>query len=297
MKWDIKYWEIWNEPDLDKKTWTGTKEEFFELFKVSVVHLETRFRDLKIGGPAVANHFKWKDFFIPACAKEKLPLDFYSWHRYCSDAREASRLAKEVRAWLDKHGYEKTESIYNEWNYVYGWRGGNWRYSRQVESGVYNQKAAAYAAAMMVECQNSPVDMAMYYDVRTYGGMNMLFDSITHQPMRGYYPFYAWGRMLKDYPEQIMCTLAPNGKKLNDLFAIAARSKTGKLALYVSRYANDDNVRNDIVVRLDLPKAARCRCHLTDDWRIYTEYPLEATSDGAVELTLVPSSFAFIEVE
>ena len=125
----------------------------------------------------------------------------------------------------------------------------------------------------------------------------MLFDSITHQPMRGYYPFYAWGRMLKDYPEQIKCILAPNGRKRDDLFAVAARSKTGKLALYVSRYANDDNVRNDIVVRLDLPKAARCRCHLTDDWRIYTEYPLEATSDGAFELTLVPSSFAFIEVE
>jgi hypothetical protein len=56
-------------------------------------------------------------------------------------------------------------------------------------------------------------------------------------------------------------------------------------------------VRNDLVVRLNLPKAARYRCHLTDDWRIYTESPLETTSDGASELTLVPSSFAFIEVE
>ena len=140
-------------------------------------------------------------------------LDFYSWHRYCNDARESSRYGREVREYLDKYGYKKTESIYNEWNYVKGWSGGDWRYSRQVESSVFNQKAAAYAAATMIECQNSPIDMAMYYDVRTYGGMNMLFDSITHQPLRGYYPFYAWGRMLKDYPEQIKCTLVPDGDR------------------------------------------------------------------------------------
>lgn len=295
-KWDIKYWEIWNEPDLDKKTWTGTKEEFFEFFKVTLKHLKARFPNLKIGGPAMAHPFRWKDFFIPACAKENLPLDFYSWHRYCNDARESSRYGREVREYLDKYGYKKTESIYNEWNYVKGWSGGDWRYSRQVESSVFNQKAAAYAAATMIECQNSPIDMAMYYDVRTYGGMNMLFDSITHQPLRGYYPFYAWGRMLKDYPEQIKCTLVPDGDKLNDLFAVAARSKSGKIAIYLARYTDDNNVRNDITIRLNLPKAEHYRCHLTDDWRIYTEFPLETTPDGAIELTLVPSSFVFIEV-
>jgi hypothetical protein len=115
--------------------------------------------------------------------------------------------------------------------------------------------------------------------------------------MRGYYPFYAWGRMLKDYPEQIKCALHSNGTKNADLFAVAARSDDGKIAIYISRYSNDDNIRNDVTVRLDLPKAKRYRCHLTDDWRIYTEHQLESTSDGAKELTLVPSSFAFIEVE
>ncbi len=296
-KWDVKYWEIWNEPDLDKKTWTGTKEEFFEFFKVTIKHLKARFPNLKIGGPAMAHPFKWKDFFIPPCAKENIPLDFYSWHCYCSDVRESSRYGREVRAHLDMHGYEKTESIYNEWNYVKGWRGGEWRYSRQVESSFFNQKAAAFAAAMMIECQNSPIDMAMYYDVRTHGGMNMLFDSVTHQPMRGYYPFYAWGRMLKDYPEQIKCEMVSNGKKHKDLYAVAARSNSGKTALYIARYTDDNNVRNDITIRLNLPKAEHYRCHLTDDWRIYTEYPLEVTADGFIELTLVPSSFAFIEVE
>ena len=296
-KLDIKYWEIWNEPDLDKKTWTGTKEEFFEFFKVAIKHLKQRFPNLKIGGPAMAHPFRWKDFFIPACAKEKLPLDFYSWHRYCSDVRESSRYGREVREYLNKYGYEKTESIYNEWNYVKGWSGGDWRYSRQVESSVFNQKAAAFAAATMIECQNSPIDMAMYYDVRTYGGMNMLFESVTHQPMRGYYPFYAWGSMLKDYPSQIKCTLTPNGKKVEDVFAGAARSRDGKLALYISRYTDDNNIRHDVTLSLKLPQGKRYRCHLTDDWRIYTEFPLEVSEDGTAKLVLVPASFAFIEVE
>jgi hypothetical protein len=58
---------------------TGTKEEFFEFFKVAVTHLKARFPNLKIGGPAMAKPIGWMEFFIPACAKEKVPLDFYSW--------------------------------------------------------------------------------------------------------------------------------------------------------------------------------------------------------------------------
>ena len=38
----IEYWEIWNEPD-NRKMWTGTPEEFFELYSVTANHLKQRF--------------------------------------------------------------------------------------------------------------------------------------------------------------------------------------------------------------------------------------------------------------
>lgn len=53
---NIRYWEIWNEPDLDaddspnKRTWGGTKARFFDLYELAAKHLKTRFPELMIGG-------------------------------------------------------------------------------------------------------------------------------------------------------------------------------------------------------------------------------------------------------
>lgn len=45
----IECWEIWNEPDNDKM-WTGTKEEFFELYRVTANRLKKRFGNkIKVG--------------------------------------------------------------------------------------------------------------------------------------------------------------------------------------------------------------------------------------------------------
>ena len=62
FEWNIKYWEIWNEPDIDmdwRKTglprmWGGTEEQFFEFFEIAAKHLKGKFPELKIGGPALA---------------------------------------------------------------------------------------------------------------------------------------------------------------------------------------------------------------------------------------------------
>ena len=43
---DMDYWEIWNEPDLDnddsgnKRTWGGTKAEFFDFYEITAKHLK-----------------------------------------------------------------------------------------------------------------------------------------------------------------------------------------------------------------------------------------------------------------
>ena len=55
--YDIRYWEIWNEPDNyetypDNNGWAGTKEEYYELYDVTARHLKKCFPHLKIGGYA-----------------------------------------------------------------------------------------------------------------------------------------------------------------------------------------------------------------------------------------------------
>ena len=40
--YNIEYWEIWNEPD-NSQMWTGTPEEFYELYRVAANHLKSCF--------------------------------------------------------------------------------------------------------------------------------------------------------------------------------------------------------------------------------------------------------------
>ena len=295
-RFGIRYWEIWCEPDLGAACWSGTCEQFLEFYRIAATHLKKTFPELKIGGPGFAGPLAWKDLFLPYCRREKVPLDFYSWHVYTDNPRALRDHARAVRDLLNTNGFEKAESILGEWNYVTGWSGGRWLYSRQVESGRFNQKAAAFGAAVMSECQNAPVDISLYYDTRQYGGMNMLFDTISYRPMKGYYPFYAWSRLRHDYGTQVKASVeAPDGQ----LFATAARDVRGNLAIWAARYGNDDNVHDWQTLKVRMPQAyagGRAVCHLTDDVHTYTEIPVDAAADGTLTLTLVPNSFVLIEI-
>lgn len=91
----IKYWEIWNEPDLYGKCWLGTPEQFYELYCVTAKHLKERFPELKIGGPAVTGYREdWLRPLFERIRDEKIPFDFYSWHCY---ARTVENLVSNVR--------------------------------------------------------------------------------------------------------------------------------------------------------------------------------------------------------
>jgi hypothetical protein len=213
---------------------------------------------------------------------------------------------------MDKYGFEKSESILNEWNYVKGWVD-DWPYSLEVESGCFNQKGAAFVMATMVDCQSRPVDMLMFYDARANTGMNNMFSRPTLQPMKGYYPFYAWSKLV-DCGTQVACTVregrgrasnantgtvfkSENGKPVGSFRAVAAKGKDGSGALIVARYSDDNNVTDTAEVKVSVPgvSLARARCHLTDSVRTYTEVPLDLQRDGTAHIRMQPNSFAVVE--
>lgn len=43
---------------------------------------------------------------------------FFSWHLYTSNPERIGERADLVRRVLDENGYENTESILDEWNYI-----------------------------------------------------------------------------------------------------------------------------------------------------------------------------------
>jgi len=318
-QFNVAYWEIWNEPDLDypeqwktnPRTWGGSADEFFRFYGVVAGYLKAKFPQLKIGGPAVCGRVDWSDMFLGYCETNNVPLDFFSWHVYARTPGPFAAKARTFRDLLDKHGFTKTESILNEWNYVKGWVD-DFAYSLRVESGDLNLKCAAFVASVFTVSQTAPVDMLMYYDARPQSAMNGLFDFVTQWPLKAYYPFYAWSR-LRDYGTQVACSIREGtGADSNDstgfvenkdksrggcYFATAAKGKEGSGALFVVRYSDDDNSSETGVVTIRVPgrSLAGARCHLTDLPRTHTEVPLAVNADGSAVLRLQPLSFALVE--
>jgi xylan 1,4-beta-xylosidase len=52
---EVREWffEVWNEPNL-KAFWTGTQDEYFQLYRRTAEAIKTVDRSLKVGGPATA---------------------------------------------------------------------------------------------------------------------------------------------------------------------------------------------------------------------------------------------------
>lgn len=181
----VAYWEIWNEPDVRPAMWTGTDEQFLELFEVTARRIKARFPGAKVGGPGlggvgevVSGRLRPSAFaeaFLRRCRERSVPLDFFSWHRYCPDSREVAGLARAVRGWLDEGGFRGTESHLNEWNYL---PDGDWRPMLKEGQGpdrdrwylrMAGAEGAAFAAAVLARLQSCPVDAANYYTGEVQG--------------------------------------------------------------------------------------------------------------------------------
>ena len=250
--YDIEYWEIWNEPDLDpedaprQRTWSGTDMQFYHFYEVAATHLKTCFPHLKIGGPACAFRKPWFEGFLDYITRDgkKVPMDFFSFHCYGSSVEKIYERADYVRKSLDKYGYTDTESILNEWNYVQSWD----RFDYSVRQ-IISMKGAAFSAACMCGCQsNSSVDMLMYYDARPTR-MNGIFDFYTNEPMKGYYPFKMFGELYR------LGTCCKTTVDRGNVYATAAKSDD-EFAIMISHYTDDDGASDACEIMLDLKGGA-----------------------------------------
>jgi hypothetical protein len=232
---NIQYWEIWNEADLDsddslnKRTWGGTRAQFFDLFEIAAVHLKAQFPDLKIGGPALAHNEEWAEAFLCEMKKRNVPLDFFSWHIYCTEPMHMTAKAERIRSLMCKYGYGDAESILNEWNYVKGWES-EYVYSLKAIHGI---KGASFVMSCMCNAQHSSVDMLMYYDTRP-SVFNGAFDFYTYEPLKGYFSLY-WYGMLYDCEKEI-----PSVNGIENIYSLCGVDKNGKSTLILTYYSDND---------------------------------------------------------
>ena len=221
FNFNIKYWEIWNEPDghpipKNNGMWNATKEEYFELYRVASKHLKERFGDsIKVGGYASCGFYKelecqlglgaafgttepltdWQERilyfenfffeFIKIVKEENLPLDFFSYHSY-SQPDENQIMQKFCEKCLNEAGLGDIEIQLNEWN------------PNPYHEQRGTNRACAAAVANMCAMQNTKMTLMCFYDCKigigAYGG---LFNPNTYEPFCTYYGFKAFGKLYK----------------------------------------------------------------------------------------------------
>lgn len=250
-RWNIEYWEIWNEPDLGEETWGGTEAQFIDLYVTAATYLKARHPNVQIGGPAFCFGLSSFTNFLPAVAKAKAPLDFYSFHAYSSKLDWLVNVyPKQVRGLLDRHGFTQTKLVFDEWHYFpCDWsklRNDNAYRLRAVGETLCGVEAGAFACAAMTGWQGGPLFMANYYTTApsSWG----LIEPATRRITPSYYCFKAYGRLMR-YPERLKAEAkAP-------LYALAGRNGKGGSALLLSGLKNG---AGEIQVRLDAaPKSAK----------------------------------------
>ncbi len=228
FKYDIKYWEIWNEPDNSSNIernpmWRGTRQEYFELYEITSKHLKKCFPEIKIGGygscgfyaltgsdgsfgmtNATTEHYiGYFNDFLNHVKKTGAPLDFFSWHTYDTEIKNNIVYADYARRRLDEEGFTETETSCNEWN------------CRVKLRGTYEH--AALTCGVMLAFQDTPLDSAQFYDAR-YGTSiyGSIFNPLTAKPFPTYYAFTAFNRLYTDGNEASLT------KDCEDIYAVAS---------------------------------------------------------------------------
>ena len=282
---NIKYWEIWNEPDhaLDdsknKLTWGGTKAQFFDFYEIAAKHLKGCFPDRMIGGPALAWRVDWADDFLREMAQRQVPIDFFSWHIYTTDPADLVVRAQKISDLLVKHGYEHAESHLNEWNYVKGWTD-EFMYTVKM---IHGMKGAAFTMACISLSQNAPLDMLMYYDTRP-STFNGVFDFYTHEPLKGYYPLFWYGKFY-DMVAQIKAE-----NEIEDIYSLCGVDSEGKALAVITYYTDDDSAEKK-PIHIDFGKDGLYEICLLDE--SHSGDSLGTTKDLSFEM--LPNSCILIK--
>lgn len=116
----LRYHEIWNEPDFDNTFFTGTRDEYFELYKAGVNGIRQADPDAVVGGLSTAFRTAWITPFLDYVEDNDLPLDFVSLHQYPSNAADEPALINsylgEFKSRLNGRDLNTTELHLNEYN-------------------------------------------------------------------------------------------------------------------------------------------------------------------------------------
>jgi hypothetical protein len=158
FQYGIKWFEIWNEPDFTP-FWTGTGDQYHQLYGKIAQAIRSVEPNALIGGPANStfnDKMKTRGSLLKYIQDNKLPFDFYSFHKYTNksqDPMDYARMAQSFRDELDMFGFRDAKIVNSEWET-----------SLQGDVMLGGEAGhAAFTVDALIYMQNGPVDKSTSY--------------------------------------------------------------------------------------------------------------------------------------
>ena len=267
FNWNIKYWEIWNEPDGINTMWclpegdlvkSGDKETqierderrrktFCKFFAKTLARLKGEFGDsIKVGGPAMG--WMYEKYFAEIIeASEALGVkpDFISWHHYCEDPKEIADAIKSARKLCDSLGCQDTELIINEWHYFsysdydwYAFKSSDPEIQRKIWNGPRSHNgidSSCFNLAVLSQMQYSDLDQGYYYGCKYFGNWGFVSDQ--KQPFKVRDGLWLFGDFIATGCRTLCKAEDFDPEKEPVVTVLAAKTEDGKKkALLISDY-------------------------------------------------------------
>ena len=277
--YDMKYWEIWNEPEGHITMWTGTDEEFAKFYAIVLKRLKDEYPELKIGGPA---HCTFRpdlvDMLKAECDKLNVKPDFYSYHMYANSLETPMHHGTEPRAYLDKIGWTGVHSNVTEEAY---------KRSSEGRDGLMGINSAAFNIATFCIWQNSPLDSAFYYGCGL-GSWGLHYPSRRFN--KNYYSLLMMRDMVYDFPNKVEITGGEDTQR-----AIAGISEDGTQAAVLVADLYGDRISIPLEIKGFQPSSISYLA--LDDARDNEPTPCEPDEKGIYNLVKSePGSAAFMVI-
>ena len=234
--WNIKYWEVWNEPNAKPHMWSGSNELYMELYGKFALALKAYNPELKVGGPSLScpvQPGRWEKpwqftvNFLAYCRKNHIPIDFFTWHCYPVDLDYIIKEPYKYRKLLDEYGFKDAELQLNEWHFTESWA--NTPEWKEGMHGINGIDSACAVTNILSWWQDSPLTMGNYYTVGTSGGWGIL--DRYHRKFKTWYALYAFAQML-DHTVRVKAV-----SSRQDISILAGKNeKSGQGAVLISDF-------------------------------------------------------------
>lgn len=242
----LRYVEIWNEPD-NKQFWLNDRAEFAPFFVQAAKAIKTALPEVKVGGPGFTpagalspQGQQFTNDLLNQLQKEKVQIDFFSWHVYSNDPQDYATAAVFYREALDKHGYTKTESHISEWNtdtFDRSQPGGKVEVPDAVVLRA-SAKASAFTTAAWIVLQQKKVDVSTFYrgpdpDINAPQFYGIFYADGKPKPTA--LAFRLWAKMAA-HPTRLALTM--NGGDPKSVWTLAGQNASGEIAILIANISD-----------------------------------------------------------